>query len=417
MFINYLNSELAKKIIRYAGILLLLFCFVYEILPKNVPSVFSSRKIVFLILLGAYFVHGKIFISRKLFLPFCFVGLFFFTIFQFFYFGAEDAVPIYPKLLFFIFFGFCAPHLFSYFVKNVNVFLFLFTLCGFFQSVIVFCQFFSFPFRVFLSNTFASQGNIEFLRLSRATGLGCEGATLGFWVLLSIISCACLILRKESKFLYIFLFTMIIAQFLIAKTGFALSILVLAFLVFRLGKKSLISIIKFLPLAFIVAFLGVYFFEKNIDSARLEYVLQWQNSIFDTDEGSYYALKKMAIPEFTEETLIGTGVVRGNFLNGFVQNDSGYVQTYTGLGLLLSIPFYLSVLIFLLFEIKKLDDILLTPWLYLILLVSIVMEAKETFVLKYIPFFYIYTVSLIKQKEMELLTNAKSINKCYNSDL
>lgn len=402
MFINYLNSELAKKVIRYAGILLLLFLFVYEFVPKSLPSVLSSRKIAFFVLFVIYFAYGKIYFSKKLLIPFFFIGVFFLSIIQFFFLAADDATPIYPKVLFFVFYAFCAPHFFSYLIKNVNVFLFLFTLCGFLQSIIVFFQFFSFPFRVFLSNTFASQGNIEFLRLSRATGLGCEGATLGFWILLSIISCACLILRKESKFLYIFLFTMIIAQFLIAKTGFALSILVLAFLVFRLGKKSLISIIKFLPLAFIVAFLGVYFFEKNIDSARLEYVLQWQNSIFDTDEGSYYALKKMAIPEFTEETLIGTGVVRGNFLNGFVQNDSGYVQTYTGLGLLLSIPFYLSVLIFLLFEIKKLDDILLTPWLYLILLISIIMEAKEPFVLKYIPFFYIYTISLIKQKEMEL---------------
>ncbi len=405
MLLEKLNIELVKKALCFAVILLALFFFVYECLLKGLPSVFSSRKIIFVILLIVYSVKGKIALSAKFFFPFFILLTGFVTIITFSFFASDLATPIYPKLFFFFLFAFCAPHFFSKFFDHVENFLVAFTLCGAIQSLIVFFQFFSFPFRQFLDSNFVKQGNIEFLRVSRATGLGCEGATLGFWISISMIACAYLIVRKKTKIFFIPFVLMMTAEFFIARTGLIISIILFIFMIICLSKKSLITAGCVIIFSVVSLFFVSSVLTQNIDVDRLDYIQTWQSSVFETNKGSsLYSLQKMQIPELSLELMVGTGVARGDFAfrNESAQHDSGYIQSYIGLGLFVAVIFYLVVYFFLFFEIKKINNTLLKSWLFLLFALIIVNEMKEPFVLKYIPFFFIYTISLIDRKEREI---------------
>ena len=117
------------------------------------------------------------------------------------------------------------------------------------------------------------------------------------------------------------------------------------------------------------------------------------------DNDTTDALNEMPVPPLSFETIIGTGRVRSITGNGNASgHDSGYVQTYYSLGLLLAIFFYIFFLIFAIFLIQrnkfqKYYDSKKQKILYLLILIVFVIEIKEPFIFHYsFPFFVLSSI-------------------------
>ena len=110
----------------------------------------------------------------------------------------------------------------------------------------------------------------------------------------------------------------------------------------------------------------------------------------------------MEIPKLSLETIMGTGIRRGVLTSGvIVQNDIGYIQLYVALGLVVSILFYISISKIILSRIKSVHDKALRYILIILFMMSIILEFKEPFFLKYIAVFFIMTYAEIDLRNLE----------------
>lgn len=189
---------------------------------------------------------------------------------------------------------------------------------------------------------------------------------------------------------------------LVGRTGFLLSILFLFACLFypsgsniekdRDGRWMLLSLVVLM----IYLFLKYYFIEMLPDDFSIEYFTTWVFGVFLGENETAAQIAQMVIPPLGIETLLGTGLVSlidGSNPSG---HDSGFVQSYYSIGLLMSIVLYgayFYVLYYSFYWLPMLLRLLLTLLFFLL-------EVKEPFLFKYsllfvvlaLHFSYILTV-------------------------
>ena len=302
------------------------------------------------------------------------------------------------SLFYFGIYAVILPIFFAELFNDIASFSNSFIICGIIQSLIIFGQYFSLEVRKLLDSMFYQSGNVSFLRIDRATGIGAEGATMGLFLGLSMLSCTYMCLKEKKIYLYVISYIIIlVAASLVSRTGMLIGIILSIFMLVCLLKKGagkfVTMLIATIPTVFIVSNL----FNKYISNSRLRYLQNWLNNAFSRDEGSsIYALESMEIPPLSIETIFGTGIRRGYFGNGYlIQNDIGYIQLYAGLGIIVEVLFYYLVFSMCVRRIILIGNKTIKAALFLLVLLCVIFEAKEPFILKYIAVFFIVTITQI----------------------
>jgi hypothetical protein len=119
--------------------------------------------------------------------------------------------------------------------------------------------------------------------------------------------------------------------------------------------------------------------------------VNWVGELFEKgiQAPSIIDLQSQPVPKLSAETILGTGLISRKNGENASGNDSGYVQTYYALGLVMAVSFYSALLALLADSLLRRPDWCLMGFLTLGLLL---IELKEPFVFKYIYPFVILTM-------------------------
>lgn len=408
-----IESKAIKKIIQ----IFIMFLFIYEIQITGTSDMLASRKIVvFVAIIAAAFAHENVFQGFQD--NYSFLAILIYTVFITL-FCAGTGEKILANVLYFYIYVCIFPPIFKKYYENIDELYTAFIGSGLIQSGIVFLQFFKMDFGKWLEMHFENGGNVEYTRFTRATGLGCEGATLGFFLAVSLVACAYFIVNKKNPVKYIIYYAfMFAASCLVSRTGLILGTVILIYALLYQAKKSVLRLIIEVAVIGVILYKGYELINANIYQMRLNYLMEWWKSVFNTGKGSsLYALNKMEIPPISLETIIGTGIRRGTSSAGTkIWNDMGYIQSYFGMGLICAAVFYLSLLKKVYKKIAKIGDKGLRYILLFWLTIIYVMELKEPFILKYIPVFFINISYFVSKREEELKKNEPK-NQCNSSNI
>jgi hypothetical protein len=399
------------------------FLFIFDITILGNSTLFSSRKVIFILLIFYYLVSkskSKLIGEYRLYFSILFIVnvliiLWLINLSLVWTINA-NASPVFSRELYFIIYVIVGPILLSSLFQNLKEFCKVVIYVMTIQAAIVFGQFLFEEVRVFLNATVHSSGNISYLRRDRATGVGAEGANLSVLLASGLYYYSYYMLFKQKvNFRVITIYFFILcATFLAARTGFYLalinSIIVLIFLSFKHFGKNMIKII---PTFILFVFVIQTVIEKLGIGKRVEAINTWITSLMrnGVGESSFSALLSMEVPRLTNETIVGTGIYRGTTSMGTViEHDSGYVQMYSSMGLIFSVIFYTSLLLFMILLIKKIKHKYLKLYFTSYLIAVYVMEYKEPFIYYYMaPSLLITAILLSHSDEYKFLTKESTI--------
>lgn len=255
------------------------------------------------------------------------------------------------------------------------------------QSIIVLMSFVFLPVRELLETIQI----MDFSRYDwRIIGLGIAGAGGSVYLLCGLIAAGYLIIKGErevSVFLAICIIFIAIAA--VGRTGFYAALLILFYLVLFNSKRiksKVLTNLKLLTIAGLVIIFGYFFvfYLFDIDMQLFDYTYFRLGELFRDGLNSRTLNSinniNIAVPGLSAETLIGTGITRGITSSGVIfMHDSGYVQRYAALGILVCILSYVSLYVYvikLLKRVPKMDKL----YILYCLLILFVLEYKEPFI-------------------------------------
>lgn len=395
-----------KKInLKFAISIILVFFIVYSITFSKLPSLPSARIAFFtIIILG--FSPILLFFKSDLRNP---TSKLYYTalLFVFLYSATQYiASPIdntqLSRVFFFIIFSIISAvgiaSLLNFDVDKVTKVI---ATAIFIQSLFIFIDYNSVGFHSFVSNQLVQSERYkeDWIRAVGLTNGGGSSLSIvqfsGFVVSLYVIK------RSDSTAVsYVFLLMAISIFFSTLLTG-RMGVVLEIFFIFLYPltlKKKILYILKHYMV--IIVSIGIVFFLLDnyiVDvmlnsNSKFEFLLLWLEEILNFGTGgTATALRSMNIPPLSMETILGTGIVSNyNGLNAS-GSDIGYIQTYYALGLILSIVFYLSLLVYALINFKKHFKSEYKFWALFTILIFIA-EFKEPFIFKYSLVFVLFSI-------------------------
>lgn len=401
--------------------LLFVFAILFDINFKFLPSLTTSRIAFFSIVILAFFRKDKLSIYFIYYLFFLSIILFFSTL-QFFYSGDFTQTS---RIVWFSLYGIVTPFLFKNYVKSNNEFFYLIGLAVLIQAILTIFSFLMPSVKSVFSNLILSSSNYDESNVLRAMGFTTVGGA-SFSVIQSTGVISFIILAKLNKWsliksflIWFSILIILISIFFIGRTGMFISLTaILAYVIsLKVKLRNVIVTITFIFLAFQINYTSlIENLTSGVDGFRSDIFIEWIESSFKVkDNETTAALNEMPVPPLSFETIIGTGRVRDvTGRENASGHDSGYVQTYYSLGLILATCFYLSFLIFLLFLIyrnkfQKYYDSINKKILYMLVLLVFFIEIKEPFIFYYsFPFFVLSCIfNLNKEISFNNLKNIK----------
>jgi hypothetical protein len=401
--------------------LLFVFAILFDINFKFLPSLTTSRIAFFIIVILAFFRKDKqstYFIYYLFFLSI----ILFFSVLQFFYSGDFTQTS---RIIWFSLYGIVTPFLFKNYVKSNNEFFYLIGIAVLIQAILTIFSFLMPSVKSVFSNLILSSSNYDESNVLRAMGFATVGGA-SFSVIQSTGVISFIILAKLNKWsliksflIWFSILIILISIFFIGRTGMFISLTtILAYVIsLKVKLRNVIVTITFIFLAFQINYTSlIENLTSRVDGFRSDLFIEWIESSFKVkDNETTVALNEMPVPPLSFETLIGTGRVRDvTGLENASGHDSGYVQTYYSLGLILATCFYLSFLIFLFFLIyrsnfQKYNDSINKKILYMLVLLLFFIEIKEPFIFYYsFPFFVLSCIfNLNKEISFNNLKNIK----------
>jgi hypothetical protein len=267
------------------------------------------------------------------------------------------------------------------------------------QTGFVLYGFLSVEYRIWIVNTLVQSGNTDIETDVRSPGLTSSiGAALS---LIQFIGVCCLLYvsyTSRSGFVRVLTAAMAVVMLaslvVVGRTGLYLSAVVFAiYVTYSLASIRRISTI--VPtVACLVVFLLIFqdSFSAMTDSSisvgdTFAWAFDWY---LEGESSSANALIAMEIPRLTVETFMGTGLVGTPDGGNASGHDSGYIQNYYALGLFFVAVFYAGLLFLYVWLILKHR----IGWGWFPLMVMLVVEVKEPFILKYVLPFAVLTVFL-----------------------
>ena len=391
---------------------ILMFFFIYNLSFSAVPSLTTGRLTI-LLLTGLMFT--RVFIESRQFLRANLVVLFVFgfmlahSFLLYILTGGVDSTQL-SRSFHFMCYSIFGSLLFSTLLnQNLYMFLSVFSLATLIQSLFIFYSYLSPEYRLWLSELLVQSGNIPLVFGGQVPGFSnSSGAFLSLTQALGVFSA--LYAARVSKsaipnYFYGFSSLIIMASIILTgRMGILLaSAFLILFLIANVTQRKRFMILNVATIALLIIFLfGSRLYSIVYDyNPQVESQINWAFEFYQhgTEAHSLKDLASQPIPPLSLETILGTGLVAGiDGLGNASGNDSGYVQTYYALGLIMAFMFYGTLLFFLLkYTYRSRDRFLLGS----LVLLMFVVELKEPFIFKYVyPFFALSVIYLSsKQKD------------------
>ncbi|WP_428755156.1 hypothetical protein [Vagococcus fluvialis] len=277
------------------------------------------------------------------------------------------------------------------------------------QSLLILYSWGSPGYRILIEKILVNTGNISFLSEKRPPGF-MNSAGAGASVILGVGATVLFYLvfysnlNKNKKLINFFMYVLnMIAVFIVGRTGLFMAIALQFSILMQvlLNKNYAKKFVYTLPLVFIaIGYSFFTLFNKFPDQVKLklEWITKEFNSGFMSGQTAT-ALRDMTIKPLSFETLIGTSKIRlpdGN-------HDSGYIQNYHSMGLIISLLFYLLVLFYLsyLYRLNLDKEFKQRNFFFILTLICslFIIEIKEPFIFYY--FYPMFIVSYLSFNEKE----------------
>lgn len=388
---------------------LLVFFILYDINFKFLPG-FTSGRISFVVVLG-YFLFkwirsgatfSKMFLNEN---GWYFNLLIFVIIIAFLQFLSSNDITQVARLFYFTIYGIITPLILVKIFKKSNDFLLIVGISVLLQSFITIGSYLIPSIKILLNNLVLYNANFDASNNTRALGFvsvaGAAFSLIQFTGIFSILTYLNLnYVKWQLKILLnISILIILISTLFIGRTGLFLSILVLLlFFVFNKFsiKKVILGILSFVLILQLNIEKVLDSITKDIDGYNSELFIAWIQSGFRLNNDLVEGLNEMPIPPLTYQTLIGTGLVVGPNGEGNASgHDTGYIQTYYSMGLIMAFVFYLSYFYYLFIKVRK-DKFNLS---YLLLFILVLVESKEFFIFSYAFPFFVFSYILIVKNE------------------
>jgi len=321
------------------------------------------------------------------------------------------------RLLWFTLYSIVAPFLFVSFIKSRNELLYLISFAVALQAMFAILSFINPAIKELFYSLVIFTSNFNEDQVLRAVAFASIGGA-GLSVIQSIGVISSLALLKTNKFslyrnvlLWFVVIIIVISIVLIGRTGLFISILcLLIYFISELKNFKNIIIISLIFIAFYQIDLNntLEKLTSDVDGFNGDMFTAWVENAFkiknnDTSE----ELANMPIPPISLETIIGTGrVVHESGFGNASGHDSGYIQTYYSLGLLVAGFFYTIYFFFLRDQIKRKK----INYLYILLFIMFMIEIKEPFIFQYAFPFFVLSMIIVSDK---MISNQKDYNFNY----
>lgn len=391
---------------------LLVFFILYDINFKFMPG-FTSGRISFVIIfcsvifnwirLGGIF--SKKFLNENGWYFSILILIFIIAFLQ--YLSSNDITQV-ARLSYFTIYGIITPLILKKIIKNCNHFLLIVGISVLLQSIITLGSYIIPSVKFFLNNLVLYNANFDANNNNRALGFvsvaGAAFSLIQFTGIFSILTYLKLnYVRWYVKILlWISIIIILVSTLFIGRTGLFLSILVvLLFFIFNRFsiKNFFIGMLSFVLISQLNFEKILDSITKDVDGYNSELFIAWIQSGFRLNNDLVEGLNEMPIPPLSYQTLIGTGLVTGPNGEGNASgHDTGYIQTYYSMGLIVAFVFYMSYFFYLYNNARK-DKFYVS---YLLLFILVLVESKEFFIFSYAFPFFVFSYILIVKKEKKL---------------
>ena len=388
---------------------LLVFFILYDINFKFLPG-FTSGRISFVVVL-VYFLFewirsgatfSKFFLNEN---SWYFNVLIFVIIIAFLQFFSSNDITQVARLFYFTIYGIVTPLILVKIFNKSNDFLLVIGISVLLQSFITLGSYLIPSIKVLLNNLVLYNAHFDASNNTRALGFvsvaGAAFSLIQFTGVFSILTYLNLnhVKWQFKMLLNISILIILISTLFIGRTGLFLSILVLLlFFIFNKFsiKKVILGILCFSIILQINFEKALDFVTKDVDGYNSELFIAWIQSGFRLNNDLVEGLNEMPIPPLTYQTLIGTGLLVGPNGEGNASgHDTGYIQTYYSMGLIIAFVFYVSYFYYLFIKVRR-NKFNLS---YFLLFILILVESKEFFIFSYAFPFFVFSYILIVRKE------------------
>ncbi|MDP4681170.1 MAG: hypothetical protein NWS46_12500 [Cyclobacteriaceae bacterium] len=394
--------------------LILIFFLLFDVNFLALPIITTARLAMGIIFLICFF--RKVQIPRKA-LYYLVVLVFILGLVFLQYLYSNEATQL-SRFTWFVLYGIFTPLILVQVVKNRSEFFLLVSVATAVQAVIAIISFVNPSLKSILYNSIIFTANFDETQVLRAVSFSSvAGASLSLVQSFGVISSLLMLHFSECSFKYRVLLwaniiLILISIFLIGRTGLIISFLaILIYLIpFLLSLKKVIIASFIVLIISQINYLGILESSMDdVDGFNLELFTAWIENAFSLkDNATSEDIQSMQIPPLSFETIVGTGKVTDLALGGNASgHDSGYIQAYYSLGLILAIFFYATYFIFLSSLAKGSKELSL----YLIIILVFIVEVKEPFIFQYtLPFFALSSILVYKKFPSSSANVWKSLN-------
>jgi hypothetical protein len=381
----------------------LIFFLIYDFGLLILPSLTTGR-LIFIMLCLFQIITQKTFVVNKKLYVFLSVLLLIFLASLIQFMNSMESTQN-SRLFWFTIYSIITPFFLMNIFKTRTDFLYAFFLATIIQSIVTIYSFFNPEFKQFILSTIVVGGHDDIKEGFRAIGFtSSSGAAFSMIQFCGVFSGLLLLKYNkksvfESIFIVLSIVVVLLSTLIIGRTGLICSLVsIIYFLILNLNFKK---IFFYLVITFLIGqinFIGILERQtESIEGFKIEFFKNWIEDGFQFENNSTSrAIQQMPIPPLTINTILGTGQVLNAARNGNASgHDSGYIQTYYSLGIVLTLIFYISFFIFLI-NITKMKNVNFILFFIFILFLA---ENKEPFIFKYIMPFYLLTLILFCNKE------------------
>lgn len=385
---------------------IVVFFIIYDFSFVAFPSLTSGR-IALLVIIYDLLYRRKIQISRNViyFLAILFI-LLIGSLIQ--YISSNDFIQS-SRLLWFTIYSVITPFFLSKWFKDSKEFLQVFLFATTVQSIIAMFSFFNPLVKQYILSIIVVGGNEMEEIIYRAISFsGASGAALSVIQFCGVFSGLILLKNfahsiKSTVLIWVCIVFTLLSTVIIGRTGLLCSLL--AIVIFLFSQFNLQKLVWFTGIVVLVTQINFRAIlesqTESISGFNVDFFVDWIEEAFTVkDNHTANVIQEMPIPPLSISTILGTGeVFNTEKLVNASGNDSGYIQTYYSLGIIMAIIFYFSYFIFLISETKMKN---LYTILFVIFLMFII-EFKEPFIFKYILPFFILTLIFLYGNKNEVI--------------
>jgi len=296
--------------------------------------------------------------------------------------------------------------------KSFERFAWVLVAVGVVQSISVFESAVNPGFKSFIEEHFLYEGFADKVStaslddLARSPGIGIAWSSGS--LVLAYCCFALVALKIESKISMLWfsmLFAIIAgATALVGRSGLLVEIGLLIFFGLSTGKvKNILTLL-------LVAIVGLIVFNQVmslLDNFVAESTQRWILAFMDSDKVSHTneGVLKGGFPEFSSLFIFGTGVEYGQYNGQAFYADSGYIKSYTSIGIVGMVCYYIGILYFIISTFPKHMPRMRKFFLWVAIAAIYIMEYKEPFIGMFVYTWVIFVMGLLWNKEQRTLIN------------